>query len=194
MQRIRLSRPNIGTFWVMDECRSAQISKPHWIVPSVTEVYEIARGATSRDTASGRATGSCHMRGIEGVHAALRRGHLNSPRTPTTWAQYTHDDDDEAGRWTMLTAITATRPSIALAPFTGTELLWFIPILVFWSRPDTYVTLVRYVKPPKEVWPENVDALVTVAVSIIVDWPVALPINQSLRKVTQTFTRHYMLS
>jgi hypothetical protein len=45
----------------------------------------------------------------------------------------------------IFTVKTATRPSIAFAPFNGTVVLWLIPMLVFWSKPETYNTVVAYV-------------------------------------------------
>ena len=45
----------------------------------------------------------------------------------------------------ILTSITATKPSDEFMPFTATDKLWLMPILVFGSRPVTYVMLLWYV-------------------------------------------------
>jgi hypothetical protein len=45
-----------------------------------------------------------------------------------------------------------------------------------------YVTFVWYVKPPKLVLPAIVNPSAKLSVSMIVDWEVALPINQSLQR------------
>ena len=76
------------------------------------------------------------------------------------------------------TSMTATKPSDAFTPFTATVTLWLMPMLVFGSKPVTYVMLLWYVYPAQEVVPVTVVPLVRLREGM--ENPVIFPINQSL--------------
>lgn len=77
-----------------------------------------------------------------------------------------------------MTVRTATRPSTAFCP-SPTVIKWLIPSEVFGRRPERYITLVWYVNPCAEVWPENVAFAVRFEVLMKVP-DVAFPTSQSL--------------
>ena len=79
----------------------------------------------------------------------------------------THCFGGGLGLAVILTVRTPTRPSIAVPPLRGTVVLWFTPMLVFESRPETYATEVSYVYPAHDVEPLKTDALVSDVVGIV---------------------------
>lgn len=83
-----------------------------------------------------------------------------------------------AGLSLILTCSTATRPSMAFAPSTGTELLWLMPMLVFCRSPDTYSTDVSYVQPSCDDVPEYFAPALRLRVSMAL--PLMFPTITSL--------------